>query len=89
MKKSDIEKSIRIFMLDRLFGVEDIPSNVYKITTRNVFDNMWRVNIFMRGKHTMVIPYSYFVEFSLEEGIMSSVPDIVRNKTTELNEPQG
>lgn len=88
MKKHEIEIAIRIFILDRLFGVEDIPKSVYKITSRNVFDDKWRVNVFMKGKTTVVIPYSYLVEFSIEEGIISSTPDIIRNKDTELDEPQ-
>lgn len=86
--KTDIEKAIRISILDRLFDVKDMLDEVYKITTRNVFDNKWRVNVFMRGETTMVIPYSYLIEFSTEDGIISSIPDIVRNKATELNEPE-
>ncbi len=87
MKKNEIEEAIRTLTLDRLFGI-NIPEEVYKVTVRNVFDETWRVNVYMRGEHTIVIPYSYLIKFSIEEGIVSSVPDIVRHIETELSEPK-
>ncbi len=90
MDKTDIENVIRICVLERLFGVDedDIPSYVYKVKVRNVFDDNWRVNVFLKGEDKNPIPYSYFIEFSVEEGIMSSVPDIVRSIKAEFDVPK-
>ena len=90
MTKTDIENAIRIFVLERLFGVEkdDIPTYVYKVSVRNVFDDNYRVNVFLKGEDKNAVPYSYFIKFSIEEGIVSSVPDIVRNLRAEFNTPK-
>lgn len=90
MTKIDIENAIRIFVLERLFGVaeDDIPVYVYKVSVRHVFDENYRVNVFLKGEDKNPIPYSYFIEFSIEEGIVSSVPDIVRSLVTEFDAPK-
>lgn len=88
--KTDTENAIRIFVLERLFGVDkdDIPVYVYKVTIRNVFDDNYRVNVFLKGDDKNPIPYSYFIVYSEEEGIVSSIPDIVRNIKTEFDVPK-
>ncbi len=90
MDKTEIENVIRIFVLERLFGVakDDIPTYVYKVTVRNVFEDNYRVNVFLSGEDKNPIPYSYFIEFSIEEGIVSSVPDIVRDIKKEFDAPK-
>lgn len=90
MSKTDIENAIRISILERLFGVEkdNIPVYVYKVTVRNVFDNSYRVNVFLSGEDKNPIPYSYLVKFSIDQGVISSVPDIVRNLRTEFDAPK-
>jgi len=90
MTETDIENSIRIFVLERLFGVseDDIPPYVHKVSVRNVFYDKWRVNVFLKGTDKNPIPYSYLIEFSIEEGIVSSIPDIVRNIKTEFDVPK-
>ena len=90
MTTTDIENAIRIFILERLFGVaeDDIPVYVYKVSVRHVFEDNYRVNVFLQGEDKNPIPYSYFIGFSIEEGIVSSVPDIVRNIAVEFDAPK-
>lgn len=90
MNKTDVENAVRIFVLERLFGVDkgDIPTYVQKVSVRNVFDDKYRVNVFLKGEDKNPIPYSYLIEFSVDEGIVSSIPDIVRNIKEEFNVPK-
>ena len=85
MNKSETLECIKNSILDRLFG-DCVPETVYKVTCRNVFGDKWRINVYMSGENTKVIPYSYLSTI-IDGEIVDSIPDIVRNKATELNEP--
>ena len=85
MNKSETLECIKNSILDRLFG-SNVPETVYKVTCRNVFGDKWRINVFMSGDNTKVIPYSYLVTF-VDGEIVDSIPDIIRKESTELNEP--